>query len=514
MSVNGRNHINTELQQQDWELPYGPTEFIGDHIYATASAENKGFVINSKKWNGHSKVSAFLTETHLYVVSRDSPLGEYVKIPYSSIESYSTSTAWTGYHKMTLTTEGYDYELYLQSDDPKDLIEDFVSSDPASSGQFERGYISELFLESTGADLIAQVNLETSGKGVDDIPSRNVRVLLFDSEMEVQKVSGDQSTTLPYSELVSAEPFEKNRKYARAAMETAASKLNDEITHWNVRASTYRRTGLLVGMCSGADLFFYKECREENRAKSKKSKAQISDEAVGAPSVQSVKKPSLPAEFAKELKTRIENHGGKAAHEYRLVRPSTSDAILRVEDWTDGASNLSADLAATSKTQGESRGVQVGAYTRSSVETTSSTSGEISGSISDNTYTTEIESFDILEERVAIESGLKLDLHYSDIQQFAEEGDGVVIVLNSITVRIAGCRQECLSEAVEFVNDRMAEFEAEADGAATAAQSVDSEQTDEPDPESRLKRLNSLHDQGLLSEEEFESKRSEIVSEL
>lgn len=179
------------------------------------------------------------------------------------------------------------------------------------------------------------------------------------------------------------------------------------------------------------------------------------------------------------------------------------DGELRVEGWKGSASEINAGIDAGATTGGVSLGLESGPFSVGGSASKSSISGEIEGEISDNTYSTPIESFLIFEDKIIIDSELTLELFYEEIDRVTAMDRGLVIEVGKTTYRtkIRNCKDQ-LDEIQSYISNQI-------DGSANKQKEADSS-TDIAD---KLRQLKDLHEDGVVSDEEFEAKKSELLND-
>lgn len=196
---------------------------------------------------------------------------------------------------------------------------------------------------------------------------------------------------------------------------------------------------------------------------------------------------------------------------YNIVGPfDKGNAKLRAEGWTEGASEIDGDIDASSQTKGKSRGLHLGPFSRSKVSSKSSIEGDLSGEITDNTYQAEIKALKLYDDHLTIfmvkgeglssESGW-LHMGYSDINSLYRMGEDLVIEFGATTFRVTELPNDVLAEeGIEFVKQN-SELE----------EDIDSSQDE--DTGNKLRELKELHEEGVLTDDEFEAKKEELLND-
>jgi hypothetical protein len=216
--------------------------------------------------------------------------------------------------------------------------------------------------------------------------------------------------------------------------------------------------------------------------------------------------------FLQDLIDRSTSNGQyEPSYEFMPVSPfDNRSGELKVEEWTDGAAKIESDLKAESESEGGSKGIQVGPFSRSKSESKSSIEGDISGEISDNSFSTEVYCFKIYDERLFLNAfKINLDLYYSELENVYEERNGIILDTGSITFRIGKISDyENLTRAVRFMKSKIV-----SDNLAPSDQENADVEPMRREPAEKLRELKELRDDGILTEQEFESKKDEILDD-
>jgi len=178
---------------------------------------------------------------------------------------------------------------------------------------------------------------------------------------------------------------------------------------------------------------------------------------------------------------------------------------LKVEGWTDGSSQISADLNASSESTGKSRGIEIGPFTRSKSKSVAEVSGELSGEVSDNSFTCGIVAFRVYENKLVIDSDLKINLLYSDISNVYGKKDGLVIDTGSETFKIQNLSSDGpVTEATRYIESEVAKSD---DGSESGDQSQTSSNE-------KLSELKNLFENDLITKDEYEKKKEEVLEQI
>lgn len=201
---------------------------------------------------------------------------------------------------------------------------------------------------------------------------------------------------------------------------------------------------------------------------------------------------------------------------FNLVESDDEGGLLKIEGWTKGSSNINADIDASSDSKGKSFGIQGGPFFASKTSSKSTIEGDISGQISDNSYTAEIEKLEIYKQNLTMESGVELDIHLSEIENVFKQENGLVVEVAGTTFRMGNLPSDAkISGAVSHIKEQMTKSVDKAE--SSSSDKVDeSEDTNSEDTDTtkKLRELKDLHDDGILTDKEFESKKEELLSDL
>jgi hypothetical protein len=206
---------------------------------------------------------------------------------------------------------------------------------------------------------------------------------------------------------------------------------------------------------------------------------------------------------------------------FELVDSDDEGGTLRIEGWTKGSSDINADVNASSNSKGKSFGVQGGPFFASKTASKSSIKGDISGEITDNTYTAEIEKLKIYKQNLTLKSGVELDIHLSEIGNVFKQQNGLIIEVAGTTFRMGDLPSDAkVSEAVSYIKDHMTSSEEEVEDTSSAEKDEnENENKDEyadsanVDTAEKLRELKGLHEDGILTDEEFETKKEELLDD-
>lgn len=197
-----------------------------------------------------------------------------------------------------------------------------------------------------------------------------------------------------------------------------------------------------------------------------------------------------------------------------LINDDDDKGVLRIEGWTDGSSEINAEVDASSQSKGSAFGVEGGPFFAAKTSSKSSIDGDISGEISDNTYTSEIELLKIYKQNLTLKSGVELDIHLSDIDNIFKQDGGMVIEVSSTTFRIGDLPKDAkVSEAVDYVKDQIKASTEQIEQSESKSTEVDETDSEDDNTADKLRELKDLQEEGILTDEEFESKKQDLLND-
>jgi len=178
---------------------------------------------------------------------------------------------------------------------------------------------------------------------------------------------------------------------------------------------------------------------------------------------------------------------------------------LKAEGWTDGSSQIRADLTAGSESTGKSRGIEIGPFTRSKSQSTAELSGELDGAVSDNSFSSSIRSIRVYENELTIDSDLKMNLRYSDISNIYGKKDGFVIDTGSEVFKIRNIPSDKpVTEATRYIESEVTKND---DTSESGGQTHTSNNE-------KLSELKDLFENDLITKDEYEEKKEEILDQI
>lgn len=477
--------VNEEIILTDAEISPPPVDMLPTdcEVKDVFHANTKGFETNGKKWRGKDEVYSIFTDSFLLVIAiggtnlvTGEEDDEYIKIPYGAVNSVEYSSPLTSlYKKIEFESLGNNCTIFTHKGEKRvELAANLLSTNTESS-EITEGTTKELQLkESNNSELSETLHgkMYNSQEGTID-SFRNEAVLFNEDNIMIP----DIDSSIKYSDIVDISDYE----YKYVCPEFVSF-----------------RKGIEMISNGENHLILYLDNRADD-----------SDSGSF---------PDFYDNVANYIYNHIEPSSKNRVDEYTLIGPfnrnNYSKEELKVEGWTDGDSNVDMDLSAKSASKGKSKGLEVGPFTRSKSSSTSEIQGDISGSISDNTFSSDIKSLKIYEEKIVIDSKLYLELGYEDISaihKIQSRSDGGINIQTSekdlrVTVdeenRYHGSK---LDEIIEYIRDKLTD----------RGQFEDSgHKDDENSPSDRLSELESLREKELISEEEYQQKKSEILNDL
>jgi hypothetical protein len=223
----------------------------------------------------------------------------------------------------------------------------------------------------------------------------------------------------------------------------------------------------------------------------------------------------LPSTFRDELEATFNAIDRKVTTEhpekYVLQDAIELPGCLKIEGWNEsGATKIEAGITGDVESEGTSSGFQVGPYTSSKSKSEGTVTAELDGSIADDLFTAKIKFVQVTQDGVFIDSDPVLDFDYSAIDRVMKRDMGFTIKAEGTTYSVLGYlgRQSSpspldspdLEEAIAYMQKRVEEENKKAS------------QNDTELPE-KLRELKSLHEDGVITDEEFKNKKDEILDD-
>lgn len=195
------------------------------------------------------------------------------------------------------------------------------------------------------------------------------------------------------------------------------------------------------------------------------------------------------------------------------------NGMLRIQGVKEGDKRITGSISGETQSSGVSRGVQVGPFSKSQSKSTGSVEADVGGKIEDNTFESDIKFFQVDKDGIYIDSDPILDLPYSEIDRVLERDKGVQVEIGDTTYSLTG--------RSIFVNGRVRPKSLDRDISAVCSfiqekveKSQDSTPKSKPEsgvdsqtPAEKIQDLKQLLDDGIISEDEFEAKKNELLDE-
>lgn len=217
--------------------------------------------------------------------------------------------------------------------------------------------------------------------------------------------------------------------------------------------------------------------------------------------------PEFDQELISFLKGVISDELIEGAPEQILVERVGTESLLQIDGWKDSSSKIEL----TGESTGKSKGYEIGPFTRSKSKSESVMTGEIT----DDEFEEVIQAALIFEDRIYIESSpeLDIDILFSDIDRVLHSldksfdnvtDDQVVIETGNNSFKILCTVDE---EVTEYMSRRVRETKQN----ATSNPKSDDKDSDIGD---RLREVKKLYEEGILTEEEFKSKKQDLLDDM
>jgi hypothetical protein len=187
---------------------------------------------------------------------------------------------------------------------------------------------------------------------------------------------------------------------------------------------------------------------------------------------------------------------------------------LRIEGLEKDSSITKGTISARTESEGVSRGVQVGPFTKEKSKSQGSIEGKINSVTTDNTFSSDIKFIQIDNDGIYVESDPVIDISYSDIDRVAKRHNGIYAEIGQQTYSIMGyghfgtssLEEYDLRQVISTIQKRIE------DSNGKSSKKERSDQSDQT-PAERMRDLKQLCDDGIISEDEFESKKGELLDE-
>lgn len=236
---------------------------------------------------------------------------------------------------------------------------------------------------------------------------------------------------------------------------------------------------------------------------------------------------NTPSASRKEIKELYENIRDNLPEEllkaYILQDYIERPSYLKVEGWKEsGVTDINAGVDGSINSTGRSRGVQVGPFTSSKSESQGTIAANLEGSIDDTSFTSEIDFLQISDNGIFVDSDPVLDFDYDAVDRVLKRDMGFTLEAGDTAYTIGGpadlvsltlgngdfsphssLRSPNVKDAIEFMREQIKKVE-KSQGQSTQHGGNISE---------KLRELKDLHEDGILTDEEFRSKKEDLLDD-
>lgn len=232
--------------------------------------------------------------------------------------------------------------------------------------------------------------------------------------------------------------------------------------------------------------------------------------------------PSASKSDLRSLRIQISNNlENQPQDAYTLQDYIERPSHLKVEGWEDsGVTNINAGIDGSTESKGKSSGVQIGPYTSSKSKSEGSITAKIDGSIADSSFSSEIRFLHISESGIFVDSDPVLDFGYEEIDRILPRDSGFTIEVDETAYTVVGPQQLVdmqlgksgsfsqldspdLEDAIRYMQEQASQ---------THNKNASAEESDSTSA-NKLRELKKLHDEGILTDDEFESKKEQLLDE-
>jgi len=511
--VTTEDNANRKLIETKEVFDPSPSDFLPSDavVKLTFHTKTKGFDVSGNKWHNHKNVYSIFTDSNLYIVSADKPADEYLKIPYGTVSSYSHSTpTFRNYQVIEFDAGSDSHTLYLKSSVGEKAVEkamDLLSLEQPNQ-IISEGKIQDLYMTSRQKELdaeyvddfyYAEYNFDESG---DTLESNNIfhnaqndaRETMFKTD----RIEIRGRNSINYSDIV-------GMIETRVVLNTY--EIEDTIQGSAVDgACILTEQGTIIHIGYLTDINASKSWPDE-----------LTDFVVSKSKIRHPNELDAHAEI-------VSDKPGKIKHIFVNPFSHSLDPELKVENWTTGDEQINASIDAESKSKGKSSGIEVGPFNRGKSKSEGSISGEISGEIKDNTFTAPIRACFSYNDRIVVDSGVKLELLYSEIKRVSikyhefREGTrqsvGFIVETDNNSYHIdTGTFISLDSEKIEEIQGEVEERKSGQGSAHSTTTKSTGDGNSNDEPTEKLMDLKKLLEEDVITESEFEEKKSEILKE-
>lgn len=221
----------------------------------------------------------------------------------------------------------------------------------------------------------------------------------------------------------------------------------------------------------------------------------------------------------KQKKRWRENHNYILVDKYK----DYDSGVLKIEEWTKGSSTVDGNIGLEGQSKGKSAGLNIGGFSASRTKSSVSASGDISAKISNNSYEASIESLAMDDNEMTISTNdIQFDIEFTEIEKVYSLDDGFVVQALTNTFRMEGLGDSriigsddntTVNAAIGHIQRQIEEIQNTAISQQSDTKS-ESESVSNSDESSRLKELKELHNEEIITDEEFKSKKEELLDDL
>jgi hypothetical protein len=228
-----------------------------------------------------------------------------------------------------------------------------------------------------------------------------------------------------------------------------------------------------------------------------------------------INKPDTSIEEFKPLIRNVKSDSGYLDDELKvLIDWIEKPGELRIEGLNEGSSTTTGRISGETDIAGGSRGIQIGPFTREKSRSQGSIQADIKSNTSDNTFTSDIDFLQIDRNGIYVKSDPVIDIEYSEIERVSKRNNGVFAEIGQQTYSINGyghfmtspLKRDNLDAAFGQIESKIRDKE------DTVESTVDS-QLNIQTPAEKIEDLNQLYQNDIISKEEFESKKSDLLDE-
>jgi hypothetical protein len=213
--------------------------------------------------------------------------------------------------------------------------------------------------------------------------------------------------------------------------------------------------------------------------------------------------PSIPSEVIQILERKISSETVDGAPRFVLTEFLNSHSYqTQAKISVPELDSSESDIQISSETSGRSRGIQLGAFSRSKITTSSRARGTITTGISDQDCQVVL----VFTDSIYIDSDShEFMIPYSDIDLISD-GRDMNIHTSTLSIKLRKPTDHPdVEDAVSYIKQRVRYFDQDSDDGSEI------EEYDEI-PE-KIRELDSLYDEDMITKSEYETKKSELLED-